>query len=74
MTNAYEIYSDAKQEETEGVFRVLQNWFKLPSNFILLIVPMQCFCCDSNYFVVWSRIFVLFDPYVRFHILSFKFR
>ena len=23
----------------------------------------------SNYFVFWSRIFVLFEPYVRFHIL-----
>ena len=26
-------------------------------------------CCGSNCFVFWSRIFVLFEPYVRFHIL-----
>ena len=41
-----------------------------PSNFILLIVPRRYFCCGSNYFVFWSRIFVLFEPYVRFHIFS----
>ena len=28
------------------------------------------FCCGSNCFVFWSRIFVLFEPYVRFHIFS----
>ena len=32
----------------------------------LLIVPRQYFCCGSNCFVFWSRIFVLFEPYVRF--------
>ena len=41
-----------------------------PSNFILLIVPRRYFCCGSNCFVFWSRIFVLFKPYVRFHIFS----
>ena len=41
-----------------------------PSNFILLIVPRQYFCCGFNCFVFWSRIFVLFEPYVRFHIFS----
>ena len=40
-----------------------------PSNFILLIVPRRYFCCGSNCFVFWKRIFVLFEPYVRFHIL-----
>ena len=39
-------------------------------NFILLIVPRRYFCCGANYFVFWSRLFVLFEPYVRFHIFS----
>ena len=43
---------------------------KPPSNFILLIVPRRYFCCGSNCFVYWSRIVVLFEPYVRFHIFS----
>ena len=25
-------------------------------------------CCGSNCFVFWSRVFVLFEPYVLFHI------
>ena len=41
-----------------------------PSNFILLIVPRRYFCCGSNCFVFWSRVFVLFEPYVHFHIFS----
>ena len=41
-----------------------------PSNFILLIVPRRYLCCGSNCFVIWSRMFVLFEPYVRFHIFS----
>ena len=40
-----------------------------PSNFILLVVPRRYFCFGSNGFVFWSRMFVLFEPYVRFHIL-----
>ena len=34
------------------------------------IVPRRYFCCGSSCFVFWSRIFVLFEPYVRFHIFS----
>ena len=34
------------------------------------IVPRRYFCCGSNCFVFWSRFFVLFEPYVRFHIYS----
>ena len=41
--------------------------FKLPSNFILLIIPRRCFCCVSNCFVFWSGVFVLF---VHFHSFS----
>ena len=40
-----------------------------PSGFILLIDPGRYFC-GSNCFVFWSRIFVLFEPCVRFNILS----
>ena len=43
-----------------------------PSNFILLVVPRRNFCCGSNCFMLWSRIFVLFEPYVRFHISYFS--
>ena len=52
--------------EDEGEVRRLQNRF----NLILLILPMRYFCCGFNCFVFWSRIFVLFEPYVRFHIFS----
>ena len=34
------------------------------------IVPRRYFCCGSSCFVFWSRIFVLFEPHVRFHIFS----
>ena len=44
--------------------------FKYPSNFILMIVERRYLCCGSNCFVLWSRIFVLFGPYVRFNIFS----
>ena len=47
-----------------------KNQFKSPSNYILLTVPRRYFCCGSNCFVFWSRVFVLFEPYVRFHIFS----
>ena len=40
-----------------------------PSNFVLLVVPGRYFCGGSVCFVFWSRIFVLFEPYVRFQIL-----
>ena len=48
------------------------NWHPLqpPINFILLIVPMRYLCCGSNCFVFGSRILLLFEPYVRFHIFS----
>ena len=36
--------------------------------FILLFVPMRYFCCGFICFKFWSRIFVLFEPYVRFRI------
>ena len=38
------------------------------SNFILLVVPRQYFCYmyHSICFMFWSRIFALFEPYVRF--------
>ena len=36
-----------------------------PDNFILLIVPRRYFCCGSICLMYWSRIFVLFEPYVR---------
>ena len=29
---------------------------------------LRYFCCDSICLMFWSRIFVLFDPYARFHI------
>ena len=48
----------------------MQNLFKPLSNFILLIVPTRYFCRGSNCFVFWSRVFVLFEPYVRFYIVS----
>ena len=35
----------------------------------LTVFQRRYFCCGSNCFVFWSRIFVLFGPYVRFHIL-----
>ena len=41
-----------------------------PSNFLLLIVPRRYFCCGSNCFVFWSRMFVLFEPYVRFFVFN----
>ena len=37
---------------------------------VFKIVPRRYLCCGSNCFVFWSRIFVLFEPYVRFHIFS----
>ena len=37
--------------------------------FMKMIVPRRYFCCGSYCSVFWSRIFVLFEPYVRFHIL-----
>ena len=40
----------------------------LVGNFILLIVPMRYFSCGSVCFRFWSRIFVLFEPYVRFRL------
>ena len=40
----------------------------LPCNFILPIVPRRYFCCGCICFMFWSRIFVLFEPYLRFHI------
>ena len=40
-----------------------------PINFMLMIAPRRYFCCGSNCFVFWSRIFKLFELYVRFHIL-----
>ena len=36
---------------------------------VFKIAPRLYFCCGSNCLVFWSRIFVLFEPYVRFHIL-----
>ena len=40
----------------------------LVGNFILQIVPRRYFFCGSICFMFWSRIFVLFEPYVRFRI------
>ena len=34
---------------------------------LCLLVP---FCCGCICFMFWSRVFVLFGPYVRFHIFS----
>ena len=34
----------------------------------LTVCPRQYFCCGSHCVVFGSRIFVLFGPYVRFHI------
>ena len=42
---------------------------KFPRPFILLIVSRRYFCCGSNCIVFLSRIDVLFEPYIRFHIL-----
>ena len=52
-----------------GWGRALVKSVWAPSNILLLIVPVRCFCCGTGCFVFWSRIFVLFEPYVRFHIL-----
>ena len=48
------------------LLKTLCSW-----NYCLLysIVPSRYLCYGSNCFVFWSRIFVLFGPYVRFHIL-----
>ena len=36
----------------------------------LNVVPRRFFYCGSNCLVFWSRVFVLFEPDVRFHIFS----
>ena len=40
---------------------------KTPSDLVLLIVSRENFCCGSIFWVLKS-IFVLFEPYERFHI------
>ena len=35
---------------------------------------LDMFCCGSNCFVFWSRIVVLFEPYVRFLNILVKVR
>ena len=47
--------------------------FLHPSNFILLVVPRRYFCCSSICFMFWSRILVLFEPYVYVFIFLLKF-
>ena len=42
-----------------------------PSKVVLLIVPRRYICCGIFFLCVfWSRIFVLFEPHVCFHIFS----
>ena len=53
-----------------GGIRASQGTF---SSLILLIVPRRYFCCGAYCFMSWCLIFVLFAPYVCYHILV-KFR
>ena len=63
-----------RTEELTKCYESLQKMrVRLVAFKIDLIVLRRYFCCGSICFMFWGRIFVLFEPYKRFHIFLFKF-